>query len=42
MFIYNLKVDRNKIIKIGFIIAIIIAIIFFIISPYKIFKKGMK
>lgn len=40
MFIYNLKIDGNKIIKVGFVIAIIIAIIFFIVSSYKIFKKG--
>lgn len=40
MFIYNLKIDANKIIKIGFVIAIIIAIIFFIVSSYKIFKRG--
>lgn len=40
MFVYNLKVDSGKIIKVVFIIAIIIAIIFFVISTYKIFKKG--
>lgn len=40
MFIYNIKLNSTKVIKIGFVIAIIIAIIFFIISSYKIFKKG--
>lgn len=40
MFVYNLKVDGGKIIKVVFIIAIIIAIVFFAVSAYKIFKKG--
>lgn len=40
MFVYNFKVDSGKIIKIGFVIAIIIAVAFFVISSYKIFKKG--
>lgn len=40
MFIFNLKIDIHKIIRIGFIIAIIISIVFFIVSTYKIFKKG--
>ena len=40
MFVYNVKFNKNKIIKIGFIIAITIAILILAISSYKIFKKG--
>jgi len=35
-----MKIDKNKIVKIGFIIAIVIAILFLIISSYKIFTKS--
>lgn len=40
MFICNFKVNSKNILKIAFILAIIIAIIFFIISTIKIFKAS--
>lgn len=40
MFICNFKVNSKNILKIGFIIAIIISVIFFIISTIKIFKAS--
>ena len=40
MFIYNMKVNSNGILKIIFGIAILIAILFFGISAYKIFTKS--
>ena len=40
MFICNFKVNTKNILKIGFVIAIIISVIFFIISTIKIFKAS--
>ncbi|MCL2859056.1 MAG: hypothetical protein FWF46_00480 [Oscillospiraceae bacterium] len=38
MFVYNLKIKKPSGLQVLFICAIIVAIIFFIISAYKIFK----
>ena len=40
MIIYNVKVNSNLVLKLFFGIAIIIAIIFFSISAYRIFKAS--
>lgn len=40
MFICNLKVNSKNILKIGFVIAIMISVIFFIISTIRIFKAS--
>ena len=40
MFVYNFKVNTKNILKVFFIIAIIVSIIFFILSTYRIFTRS--
>ena len=40
MFVYNFKVNTKNILKVFFVIAIIVSIIFFIVSTYRIFTRS--